>query len=103
MTGKNFSYDGYGIELTHVLRGGGWDLGTALSVSYHGYDGIHPEFNRDRGDRIFSLGSSFTLHEPLKLKNYFITLFGVALLNDSSICFYDESSLTGGLGIGYEF
>ena len=103
MTGKNFSYDGYGIELTHVLRGEGWDLGTALSVSYHDYDGIHPEFNRAREDRILSLGSSFTLHEPFKLKHYFITLFGSATLNDSTIGFYDESSLTGGLGIGYEF
>ncbi|MDA8136568.1 MAG: DUF2860 family protein [Desulfobacteraceae bacterium] len=103
MAGKNFSYDGYGIELTHVLRGGGWDLGTAFSVSYHGYDGIHPEFNRDREDRIFILGSAFTLHEPLELKHYFITLFGSAFLNDSSICFYDESSLSGGLGIGYQF
>ncbi len=103
MTGKSVSCDGYGIELTHVLKKEGWDIETGLSFVYHDYDRVHPEFNKTREENILNLESAYTLHEPFGFKNYFITLFGSYVLSDSNINFYDASSLTGGLGIGYEF
>jgi Protein of unknown function (DUF2860) len=103
MSGKSYSYHGYGIELSHVYNGDGWELETGLSIGFHDHDRIHPEFSKAREEKIISLESAYTLHAPFGFKQYFITLFGSATLTDSNIGFYDDSSLTGGLGVGYEF
>ena len=103
MTGKSYSFDGFGTGLSHTVHGDGWELETGAQITIRDYDAVHPEFNKTRDEKEYTLGTAYTLFEPFGWKNYFITMFGSYTVNDSNIKFYDSDVVCTGMAVGYSF
>lgn len=103
LSGAAMSYDGWGVEAGYTLKGEKWDLETGISVVWLDFDGPHPEFNKKRDDREYSISSVYTYHEPFGFERFFVSVIAAYNKTDSNIHFYDASGLIGGLGLGINF
>ncbi len=103
LDGSAMAYKGYGVSLSHIFHGNGWDIETTGSFTKNRYDGIHQKFNKERDDSLYQIESAFTYYNPFGFKNYFVTAFVSYGEKDSNINFYDQSLASTGIGIGYNF
>jgi hypothetical protein len=103
MEGKSNSYNGWNLGLTHTLDMDGWSLETTLGAGKRDYDRSHPDFNKTRDEKEYSIGTTYTLYEPFDMENYFVSVFASYTRVDANIKFFDSDDTTTGMAIGYNF
>lgn len=103
MEGKSNSYTGWHLGLTHMLDMGGWSLETTVAAGKRDYDGKHPDFNRTRDEKEYTIGTQYTLFAPFDMENYFVSVFASYTRVDANINFFDSDDTTTGMAIGYSF
>ncbi|MCP4116689.1 MAG: DUF2860 domain-containing protein [Desulfobacteraceae bacterium] len=103
MDGRSNSYTGWNLGFTHMLDMEGWSLETTVAAGRRDYDEKHPDFNRTRDEKEYTIGTEYTLYRPFGMENYFVSVFAFHTRVDANINFFDSDDTTTGMAIGYSF
>ena len=96
------AYYGYGMELSYSMEQDRNAVMLAGTVETSRYDEVHPVFSKRRNDMTYSIECFYT-RKHLWDKNWYLRL-GCGLERiDSSIGFFDATTVLYGISVGYSF
>jgi hypothetical protein len=97
------SFDQYAARLQTIYKTGQHFVTTTITYSHQSGDSENPVFNSRQVDEQYSVFMLYSYQQPFGWKNWRLSGVGFWQQNDSSIAFFDESSLGAGIGIGYSW